>query len=125
MVTSWAAAWSITPQRPGKKTISAMREASSPGAATDTVTASGVVLSEAGHGLGTGTARRVRSIAAAPAPGAGLPATTGRVRVTSASSGMQIFSQTSHAAWPRRVTGAPGASPAGAVSRVSSTTSPV
>jgi hypothetical protein len=100
-----------------------MRAGSSPGAATHTVTTSGVALSEADQGLGPGTARRVRSMAAAPAPGAGLPAATGRVKVTSASSGMQVFSQTSHAACPRRVTGTPVGRPAGAVSRVSSTTS--
>ena len=75
-----------------------MRSGSRPGAATDTVTVSGVARSAAGQGLGPGTARLVRSIADAPAPGAALPGITGRVSATSASSGMQIFSQTSHAA---------------------------
>ncbi len=54
MVTSWGAAWSITPQRPGKKTTSAMRPGSSPVAATDIVTASGRRAERGGPGAGAG-----------------------------------------------------------------------
>src|SRR6266446_2429339 len=113
----------MTPQRAGKNHTSEMRSAASREAATATVTVWAVALSVAAHGLGAGTARRARSMAGAVAAGAGRPAATGRVRATSASSGTQILSHTSHEARPRRVTRLPGRASAGTVTRVSRTTS--
>src|SRR5438552_5709457 len=97
----------MTPQRLGKNRTSVMRPAARRGAATDKVTVSGVARQEVFHGLGAGTARRARSMAGAVTAAGGLVALTGSVKATSASSGMQIFSQTSHAARPRRVTTVP------------------
>ncbi len=62
-------------------------------------------------------------MAGAVTAGAGRPAMTGRVSATSASSGMQVFSHTSHEARPRSVTRLPGWASAGTVTRVSRTTS--
>ena len=55
--------------------------------------------------------------------GAGSP--TGSARSTVARPGMQTFSQTSHEARPRSVTGWPAGRSAGAVIRIGRTTSPV
>src|ERR1700730_1372314 len=113
----------MTPQRAGKNHTSEIRSAARRGAATDTVTVLIVALRMAGHGLGPGTARRARSMADAVTAGAGRPSMTGRVRATSGSSGVQVFSHTSHEARPRSVTRLPSRASAGTVTRVSRTTS--
>src|SRR5262249_61383231 len=105
----------MTPQRIGTNHAATMRSAARSGAATRMLTVSGVALSEAAHGLGVGTDRRACSIAGAVSDGAGGPAATGRLRATSTSSGIQIFSQTSHETCPPSVTGAPVARLVGAV----------
>ena len=123
--TSWAAACSTTPHWAGKNHTSAIRSGASPRAAIERTMLSGVAEKDAGHGLGTGTARRACAISAAPrGSGGGLSPTTGKVSATRASSGMQIFSHTSHDAWPRRVTRDPGSRPPGTEIRVRRTTSP-
>ena len=101
-----------------------MRSRSSPGARTVNVTVWGVVAKDTGQGLGTGTARRATASSAAPV-GSGSAGPTGSVRETGASSGIQIFSHTSQLACPRMVAEVPGASPAGAVIGMGSTTSSV
>ena len=82
----------------------------SPGAATVSVTVSRVRENDAGHGLGAGTARRAAAISGAPrGSGAGGPVDDGQRQRHGASSGMQIFSQTSQLARPReRRRGEPG-----------------
>ncbi len=95
-----------------------------PGAATVSVTRSGVATKDAGHGLGVGTARRAAAIEGAPrGSGAAVPVATGRLSATGASSGTHVFSQTSQLACPRRVTRAPGARSDGAVIGIGKTIS--
>jgi len=102
-----------------------MRSAINPGASTVNLTSSVVATNDAGHGLGVGMVRRAAAMRFAPrGSGAGAPRTTGNVNAIGASSGMQIFSQTSQLAWPRKVTRSPGLSPAGGVTGIGSTTSP-
>ena len=73
-----------------------------------------------GHG-----APRLRDQRSAPRVGRRLgPPTTGKVSSTRASSGMQIFSHTSHDACALRIAREPGWSPLGAEIRVRRTTSP-
>ena len=76
-----------------------MRSRDSPGAARARATVSPVAVNVAGQGLGTGTARRALATRVAPT-GSGVAGPTGSVSETDASSGMQIFSQTSQLACP-------------------------
>ena len=102
-----------------------MRSAINPGASTVNLTSSVVATNDTGHGLGVGMVCRAAAMRFAPrGSGAGAPRTTGNVNAIGASSGMQIFSQTSQLAWPRKVTRSPGRSPAGGVTGIGSTTSP-
>src|SRR5215467_11025757 len=107
----------------GKNHAPAICSAARSGAAIRRLTVSGVALREAVQGLGVGTTRRACSTAGAVVEGAGGPAATGRLKAMSSASGMQIFSQTSHEAWPQSVTPVPTERLAGAVIWIGSTTS--
>src|SRR5688572_28186599 len=88
------------------------------------VTVSAVAVNDAGHGLGVGPARRAAAIIGAPRGSGGAgPDATGSVSAADASSGMQIFSQTTQLTRPRSVTREPGATSAGTVIGIGSTTS--
>ena len=92
--------------------------------ATVSVTVSGVALNEAGHGLGTGRRRRAAPISGAPTgSGRGVSAATGRLSATGASSGMQIFSQTSQDACPLSAIVVPGVTSCDTVTGIGNTTS--
>jgi hypothetical protein len=87
------------------------------------VTVSGVATYEAGHALGTGRFRRAAAISGAPrGSGRGVPAVTGTLSATGASSGMQTFAHTSHETRPRSVTVVPGAAASDTVIGIGSTT---
>src|SRR5262245_20119161 len=104
--------------------MSATRAASRFRAPIVNVTVAAVVVKDAGHGLAVGTARRAAAIIGAPrASGTVGPDATGSVSAADASSGMQIFSQTTQLTRPRSVTREPGARSTGAVTGIGSTTS--